>query len=152
MMRNLLMCGALCLPVLAHGFTGTINKNYKEGGVARSISMSNWHVDKRGVPSFDYRYTQSGPGCDYQRSGHAIAGFEETGSGVQLEIYNSEGDDGKGVEPVATFYDKDNTVILSLPMVKNKQPAWVSFEDALMKSKLPKKCGYAGQGESPVFK
>jgi hypothetical protein len=152
MIRHLLTCGALCLPLLAQGFTGTIDKTLMEGGVTRSISMSNWHVDKRGVPSFDYRYKQSGPGCDYERAGHAVAGFEQTSKGVQLEVYNSEGDDGKQGESIATFYDQNNTVILSLPVVKKGQPAWVSFEDTVMKSKMPKKCGYADQGDSPVFK
>lgn len=104
------------------------------------------------MPSFDYRYKQSGPGCDYERVGHAVAGFEQTGKGVQVEIYRSEGGDGKEGESIATFYDQNNTVILSLPVVKKGQPAWVSFEDSVMRSKMPKKCGYADPGDSPVLK
>ncbi|WP_145650298.1 hypothetical protein [Pseudoduganella lurida] len=124
----------------------------REGAVTRSLSVQNWRTDRRGVPSFDYHYRQSGPDCTYQRDGRAVAGFEDLGDKVELEVFNPQGDDGRETAPIAVFYDADGSVVFSMPVPGKGRPAWVSFDDAAMKKKLPKKCGHAGRGEAVMFR
>jgi hypothetical protein len=135
----------------AQAFTGTLNLSAKSVAVSRTLVMSHWQVDKRGVPSFDYRYQQSGPGCAYQRDGHAVAGFEDNGDSVELEVYNPQDAGGKAGAPITVFYDKNKPVIFSMALTKKKQGVWVSFEDATMKKTLPATCGFSGKGDAVIF-
>lgn len=152
--KHLLALAALSLAacVQAGPANAPLDLSVKEGAVTRTLSVKNWRTDKRGVPSFDYQYRQSGPNCDYQRDGRAVAGFEDLGDNkVQLEIFNPEGDDGKQAAPIAVYYDADSTVIFSMPVAGKGAKVWVSFEDAVLKKKLPK-CGHSGRGEAVMFK
>lgn len=135
---------------------GSVDLSARDAAAARQLTISRWQVDKRGVPSFDYRYSQTGPGCAYQRSGHAVAGFEDNGDSVELEIYNPQGADGKEGAPIGTFYDEPNGVVFSMPVMgkgKGKGKAfWVSFEDPHMKKTLGAQCGFAARGDAVVLK
>jgi hypothetical protein len=131
----------------ASAFPGTIDLQRIEGPVKRSLSISNWHVDKRGVPSFDFAFSQAGGGCEYQRKGHAIAGFDEADGHVELEIYAGEDDHGKEGPRMMIFYANNNDVVLSMPVQQNKVSS-VTFEDKLMRNTVAKKCGYTERGTS----
>jgi hypothetical protein len=142
----------LPLAASAQGFPGTINLSAKDTAAARQLAISRWQVDKRGIPSFDYRYSQVGTGCTYERSGHAVAGYDDNGGGVELEIYNPQGPDGKEGAPIGTFYDEANGVVFSMPVQGNQKAFWVSFEDPHMKKTLGAKCGFAKRGEAVVLR
>lgn len=154
-------CTALAVSLFSLGLAASahatvpapLELTVKEGAITRTLSLQEWRTDKRGVPSFDYHYRQSGPGCDYQRDGRAEAGFEDMGDGkVELEIFNPE-DGGKQSAPILVFYAADSKVIFSMPVPgkgKSKN-VWVSFEDAVLKKKLPK-CGHSGQGDAVMFR
>lgn len=151
-----LLLGALCAAAQAQAASpAPLELALKEGAVSRSLSLQNWRTDRRGVPSFDYHYRQSGPDCDYQRDGRAVAGFEENGDKVELEVFNPEGGGGKQAAPILVLYDADSSVIFSMPVPLasggRSRQVWVSFEDARMK-KLPKKCGHGGRGEAVMFR
>ena len=141
----------LCTAGAATAFSGTVAMTRHDGAVVRTLAVSNWQVDKRGVPSFDFRFSQSGGGCDYQRSGHAIAGFEEGDGKVELEIYSGQDEHGKESAPLMILYAHDNTVILSTPVRQNKA-LWMSFEDERMRQTVPKHCGYTERGSSLMFR
>lgn len=132
--------------------SGSIKVSARDAAASRQMTIDRWQVDKRGVPSFDYRYSQTGPGCAYQRSGHAVAGFEDNGDSVELEIYNPQGADGKEGAPIGTFYDAPNRVVFSMPVQGKGKAFWVSFEDPRMKKTLGAKCGDAGRGDAIVLK
>jgi hypothetical protein len=154
--KHMLTLGALALAAGAHSAPATtpaaLTLSSREGAVTRTLALQNWRTDKRGVPSFDYHYRQSGPGCDYQRDGRAVAGFEENGGKVELEVFNPEGADGKESAPIAVYYDADSSVIFSMPVAGKSRRVWVSFEDAVLKKTLPKKCGHAGRGDAVMFR
>lgn len=143
---------ALPLAAAAQGFTGAVNLAAKDAAATRQLTITHWQVDKRGVPSFDYRYTQAGTGCAYARAGHAVAGFDESGGQVELEVYNPQDATGKEGDPIGTFYDEANGVVFSMPVQAKAKAFWVSFEDARMKQTLGKKCGFAGRGEAVVLR
>jgi hypothetical protein len=142
------LCIFLALPVVAaaQGFTGTVDLSAVDAGVTRHLAISHWRVDKRGVPSFDYRYRQDGPGCAYEREGHAIAGFDDNGDSVELEVHNPQGADGKEGAPIAAFYDEPNGVVFGMPVRGQGARFWVSFDDPHMKKTLPAKCGSSALG------
>jgi len=154
--KHLFLTLLLALPLAAAAqkppAAGSVNLSAKDAAAARQLTISRWQVDKRGVPSFDYRYSQTGPGCAYQRSGHAVAGFEDNGDSVELEIYNPQGADGKEGAPIGTFYDEPNGVVFSMPVEGKGKAFWVSFEDPRMKKSLGAKCGFAGRGDAVVLK
>lgn len=152
MKKNFLFLIVLCASACAQAFTGTINLAKTEGAVKRTLILSKWSVDKRGVPSFDYRYSQSGPKCDYERTGHAIAGFEDNGDHVELQIYSGQDDKGKEGPPLTIFYDHDDDVVFSMPTSDKSGRVWVSFEDALMKKKFPAQCGFTAKESAAIFK
>ena len=79
MKKNIILLAILCSSALAQAFPGTVNLSKKDGAVTRTLSMSKWSVDKRGVPSFDYRYKQIGAKCEYERQGRATAGVDADG-------------------------------------------------------------------------
>lgn len=143
---------ALPLAASAQGFTGSVDLSARDAAAARRLTISHWQVDKRGVPSFDYRYSQAGPGCAYERSGHAVAGFEDNGDGVELEVYNPQDAHGKEAAPIGTFYDEANGVVFSLPVQGRAHTFWVSFEDPRMKKTLGAKCGFAKRGDAVVLR
>lgn len=152
MKRIFLSMMVLCVSAYAQAFPGTINLGKNEGAIKRSLTLSKWSVDKRGVPSFDYRYSQSGSQCDYERTGRAVAGFEDAGDHVELQIYSGQGENGKEGPPLTIFYDHDDDVIFSMPTAEKPSHILVSFEDATMKKKFPKKCGFTAKESAVIFK
>lgn len=143
---------ALPLAAAAQGVTGAVNLVARDAAATRQLAITHWQVDKRGVPSFDYRYSQAGPGCAYARAGHAVAGFDESGGRVELEVYNPQDANGKEGDPIGTFYDAANGVVFSMPVQAKAKAFWVSFDDARMKRTLGKTCGFAGRGKAVVLK
>lgn len=141
----------LWVSTCAQAFPGTINLSKNEGAIKRTLTLSKWSVDKRGVPSFDYRYSQSGSQCDYERTGHAVAGYEDAGDHVELQIYSGQSENGREGQPFTIFYDHDD-VIFSMPTAEKSRHIWVSFEDATMKKKFPKKCGFTAKESAVIFK
>lgn len=135
----------------AEASSGTLDMTRHDGAVTRALSVSNWQVDKRGVPSFDFRFSQSGGGCDYQRSGHAVAGFDEYAGKAELEIYRGQDDRGRESPPMMILYAYDNTVIFSAPVRRDKA-FWMSFSDTQMRKVLPKTCGGTERGSSFMFR
>lgn len=158
--RHLPLLATLCLAAVAHtthaAVPAPVALTVQEGAVTRTLSLQEWRIDKRGVPSFDYHYRQRGPGCDYQRDGRAVAGFEDLGSKVELEVFNPEGEDGKEGVPIMVFYGAGDGVVFSMPVPGKGTVAgrkiWVSYEDGAMKKTLPKKCGHSGRGDPVMFK
>jgi hypothetical protein len=149
---HLPLLASLCLAACVQAAPAPLDLTVKEGAVTRTLSLQNWRTDKRGVSSFDYHYRQSGPDCTYRRDGRAVAGFEDLGDKVELEVFNPQGDDGREGAPIAVFYDADSSVVFSMPVPGKGRQVWVSFEDAVMKKQLPKKCGHTGRGEAVMFR
>ena len=142
------LCILLALPVAAaaQGFAGTVDLDARDGGVTRHLTISQWRVDKRGVSSFDYRYLQDGPGCAYRREGHAVAGFDDNGDSVELEVHHPQGADGKEGAPIAAFYDEPNGVVFGMPVRGKGARFWVTFDDPCMKKTLPATCASSARG------
>ncbi|KQV49895.1 hypothetical protein ASC93_10175 [Massilia sp. Root335] len=146
---------ALPLATAAQGFTGTVDLSARDAAATRHLTISHWRVDKRGVPSFDYRYTQDGPGCTYRREGHAVAGYDDNGDNgdsVELEVYNPQGADGKEGAPVGAFYDEPNGVVFGMPVRGKGAEFWVSFDDPRMKKTLPATCGFTAHGAAVMLR
>lgn len=150
--NHLLFFLALPVAAAAQGFTGTVDLGAKDAAATRRLTISHWRVDKRGVPSFDYRYTQDGPGCAYRRDGHAVAGFDDNGDSVELEVYNPQGVDGKEGPPVGAFYDAPNGVVFGMPVRGNGAQFRVSFDDPRMKKTLPATCGFTAHGAAVMLR
>jgi hypothetical protein len=150
--NHLLFLFALPLATAAQGFTGTVDLSARDAAATRHLTISHWRVDKRGVPSFDYRYTQDGPGCTYRREGHAVAGYDDNGDSVELEVYNPQGADGKEGAPVGAFYDEPNGVVFGMPVRGKGAEFWVSFDDPRMKKTLPATCGFTAHGAAVMLR
>jgi hypothetical protein len=151
MKTSLLTIVLFCTAGAAAAFSGTVDMTRRDGALTRTLSVSNWHVDKRGVPSFDFRFRQVGGGCDYQRDGHAVAGFDENDGKAELEIYSGQDDQGREGPQLMIFYAEDNRVIFSAP-VRQKKALAMSFQDEAMRKSVPKKCGLTARGESILFR
>jgi len=151
-MKKILMSSVLLGAAgAAVAFSGTVEMTRHDGTVTRTLSVSNWQVDKRGVPSFDFRFSQSGGGCDYQRSGHAVAGFEEGDGKAELEIYSGQDEQGRETAPLMILYAYDSTVIFSTPVRQNRA-FWMSFQDERIRRSVPKRCGYTERGSALMFR
>ncbi len=112
-----------------------------EKGVSYTIMLTNWSVDKRGVPSFDYSYSQKDNKngvCNYSASGRAVAGFEEDGGKITLDVYNPENADGTEGEPILYYSDGDKTI--TLPENEKKRSGFVSFESKATAGEFNKHC------------
>jgi hypothetical protein len=151
MKRTLISFVLLCAAGAAMAFSGTVEMAQHDGAITRTLGVSNWRVDQRGVPSFDFRFRQSGGGCNYQRSGHAVAGFEEGDGKAELEIYSGQDEHGRESPPMLILYAYDSTVIFSMPVRQNKE-FWMSFQDERMRKSLPKRCGYTERGAALMFR
>jgi len=151
MKKNLIPLAVFCAAGAAAAFPGTVDMARRDGVVARTLSVSNWKVNQRGVPSFDFRFSQTGGGCDYARSGHAVAGFEEEDGKAELEIYSGQDDNGREGPQMLTLYAHDNAVVFSTPVQQNRALR-MSFQDEQMRKAVPKKCGYTERGSSIQFR
>lgn len=119
-------------------FQGDLQFKRTTGGVAHSAKLSNWRVDKKGVPSFDYVYEQSGPGCGYRSEGKAIAGFDEYKGKIELEIYNPEDAKGRETGQILIFYNND--ISMTLQLKESMQNMSFSFVNILNKDELARSC------------
>lgn len=109
----------------------------KAGGVEHSLQVSQYQLDKRGIPSFDYVYEQRAGGCRFSVTGHAVAGFDESRGKPELEVYNLQDDDGKELPPILAYYDDAST--FTLPY--KGAPKQVSFDHTLSPEQLKRSCG-----------
>lgn len=107
------------------------------GGVEHSLQVSQYQVDKKGVPSFDYVYEQRAGSCRFSVAGHAVAGFDDSKGKVELEVHNLQDDDGKALPPILVYYDDAST--FTLPY--KGAPQQVSFDRTLSPEQLKRSCG-----------
>lgn len=107
------------------------------GGVEHSLRVSQYKVDNKGVPSFDYVYEQKAGSCRFSVTGHAVAGFDESRGKVELEVFNLQDDDGKALPQVLVYYDDAST--FTLPY--NGALKQVSFDRTLSPEQLESSCG-----------
>lgn len=130
--------GLLALSQTAHAFKGDLQFIKTQDGITHSAKLSNWHVDKKGVPSFDYTYKQTGPNCEYSSSGKAIAGFDEYDGKVELAVYNPEDGKGRELDSILLFYN--DPVKITLPFKESRQATSMSFVSKLTKAELMHSC------------
>ncbi|MQA40801.1 hypothetical protein [Rugamonas aquatica] len=137
-MRNKVLFAALLLcSSLSQAFDGAPSFTTKRAGVEHTLKLSQWKVDAKGVPSFDYVYEQQAGACRFKVAGHAIAGFEEKGGKAVLEVFNPEDGKGKAMPPILMFYDEAVTLVLPLKGALQQ----VSFDDELSDAQLRGSCG-----------
>ena len=152
MKKILLVSLFLCLPACVQAFTGNVKMTRKDGAITRSLEVSQWQVDQRGVPTFDYRYKQVGPNCNYTREGHAIARFEENGGSVELVVLNPQDANGNDGPPITFFTDRvDTAVVFEVPQATKRKFDWVSFSDRQMKKSMAKQCGFTEKNATVMF-
>ncbi|WEF30828.1 hypothetical protein [Pseudoduganella chitinolytica] len=149
-MKNTLLSLVLCCTFgVAAAFPGTLDMTRRDGAIQRSLSVSNWTVDARGVPSFDFRFSQTGSGCDYRREGHAIAGFDINDGRVELQVYSGQDEHGREGPQLLLLYANANEVAFTMPFKQNKM-TWIAFDDERMSTAVAKKCGYTERGSSSI--
>jgi len=81
-------------------------------GVAHTLVISRWQVDRKGVPSFDYKYEQRAGGCRFQISGHAVGVFDIVKGKVELVVFNPEDETGAERPAIVVFEDGAATLTL----------------------------------------
>ncbi len=137
-MRNKVIFAALLLcSSLSQAFDGAPSFTVKRAGVDHTLKLSQWKVDGKGVPSFDYVYEQQAGACHFKVAGHAIAGFEERAGKVVLDVFNPEDGKGKAMPQILMFYDEAVTLTLPLKGALGQ----VSFDDELTDAQLRGSCG-----------
>lgn len=147
-MRNKVIFAALLLcSSLGQAFDGAPSYTVKRGAVEHTLKLSQWKVDGKGVPSFDYVYEQQAGACHFKVAGHAIAGFEENGGKVELDVFNPEDGKGKAMPQILIFYD--DAVALTLPY--KGAPVQVSFDDELTDAQLRGSCGKKADAKLSVL-
>ena len=114
MIKKIAFCALLLCGGASQAFDGTQKYVTKSAGVEHTLALSHWQVDRKGVPSFDYSYQQQAGACSFKLEGHVVAGFEEQGGKVELEVMNPEAENGKELPQVLMFYD--DTLTMSLPL------------------------------------
>jgi hypothetical protein len=122
----------------------------KLGDVSHDLCIANLKVDARGVPSFDYTYRQQGQGCAFTLAGKAVAGYDDAGGKVELEVYNPQGSDGKEMPPILAFHDSEvNFTVARKEMLVLK---WVTFDAKLDGSSRAKRCDRKADRVEVMFK
>jgi hypothetical protein len=150
MKKIILLLSFVALSGGAYSFQGTVQISNSKSGVEHSIQLSKWHVDSKGVPSFNYVYSQKTASCKYEMSGRAIAGFEEDGKKVDLEVYNPQDAQGNEMEQILAFHD--DSVTLTIPVKEKNQGKLVTFEAALSADARRKSCVKNAENLTVVFK
>jgi hypothetical protein len=108
----------------------------KRSGVSHQLDIANLTMDVRGVPSFNYSYRQQGPGCTFTMAGKAVAGYDDDGGKVALEVYNPQGADGKAVPPILAFHDGGvNFTVARKEMLAPKSITFDTMLDTAMRAK-----------------
>jgi hypothetical protein len=111
----------------------------RHAGVSHDLRIANLKADARGIPSFDYTYRQQGPGCGYTLAGKAVAGYDDAGGKVELEVYNPQGADGKAAPPILAFHDGEaNFTVARKDMLA---PGWITFDTMLDAAARARTCG-----------
>lgn len=122
----------------------------KLAGVSHDLRIANLKADARGVPSFDYTYRQQGPGCAFTLVGKAVAGYDDAGGKVELEVYNPQGPDGKETPPILAFHDGEaNFTVARKDMLA---PKWITFDTMLDGSGRAKNCDRKADRIEVMFK
>ena len=108
----------------------------QRGAISHTLLVDNLKKDAKGVPSFDYTYTQQSGSCKYVLSGKAVAGHEEVGGKIELEIYNPEGPNGKQAPAIMTFYaGEDNFTLPVKDVLKPRSVTYLKLLDAAARAK-----------------
>jgi hypothetical protein len=136
-MRTLIFCALALCANTSRAFDGESRFKLNTAGIEHSLQVSQYKVDKKGVPSFDYVYEQRAGNCRFTLSGHAVAGFDENKGKVELEIFNPQGDDGRALPQILVYYDDGATFTLPYKG-KLKQ---VSFDGTLTPEQMKRSCG-----------
>lgn len=97
----------------ADGFEGTVKLGAKHGSVVHTLNLSRWHVDTKGMPSFDYVYEQEKGACQFRVAGHADKVLEVVNGKMEPVVFNPEDAMGRALPPVVA-YDSDD-ISFSLP-------------------------------------
>lgn len=122
----------------------------KLGGVSHDLRIANLKTDTRGIPSFDYTYRQQGSGCTYTQAGKAVAGYDDAGGKVELEVYNPQGADGKATPPILAFHDGEaNFTVARKEMLV---PKWITFDTMLDDAARAKQCDKKADRIEIMFK
>ncbi|NKI71267.1 hypothetical protein GN109_17730 [Collimonas pratensis] len=150
MKKIILFLSFVTLSSGAYSFQGTVQISNSESGVERTIQLSKWRVDSKGVPSFNYVYGEKTASCKYEIAGRAIAGFEEDGKKVDLEVYNPQDAQGNEMAQILAFHD--DSVTLTLPVKEKNQGNVVTFEAALSTDARRKSCVKNTDHLTVVFK
>lgn len=110
----------------------------KRAGISHSLTVKNLEMDAKGVPSFDYTYTQQSTGCNFVITGKAVAGHEEANGKVELEVHNPQGADGKQAAAILNFYDGEANFIL--PYKEVLRPKSVTYFKVLDDATRARSC------------
>ena len=136
-MKKIIVTVLLLCSGLGQAFEGTVAYATRSAGIEHKLALSHWRVDRKGVPSFDYAYEQRAGACTFKLAGRAVAGFDEQGGKIELEVFNPQGDDGKELPQILMFYDGE--VTFTLPF--KGAPRQVGFDDELTSAQRARSCG-----------
>ncbi len=139
-MKKILAVWALGMtPGLCLAFDGELQFLKTKLGVEHVVKVNNWRVDKKGVPSFDYVYSQKGASCKYEVHGTVEALMEDDGKPLVINFEVA----GGGERQVMSFEDK--TVSFAFPYQKKDVGKYISliqtFTPEMLKSSCIKKAG-----------
>lgn len=110
----------------------------QRAGISHTLLVDNLKKDAKGVPSFDYTYTQQSGSCKYVLSGKAVAGHEEVDGKLELEIYNPQGPGGEQAPSIMTFYAGEDN--FTLPVKDVLKPRSVTYQKLLNAAARAKSC------------
>lgn len=122
----------------------------KRAGITHALQIDNLKKDARGLPSFDYIYTQQSAGCKYVVAGKAVAGHEEIKGKLELEVHNPQGPDGKQAPAILNFYDGEDNFIL--PHKEVLKPKSVTYLKVLDDAARARSCDKKADRIEIVFK
>jgi hypothetical protein len=112
-MKRTLYFALMVYSCSAAAFDGMPKFSKTVAGVGHTLTLSNWTLDTRGIPSFDYVYQQHTTSCQFQLAGRVDGITEERDGKTMLEVYNPQNDDGSAATQVTMFFD--DTVTITLP-------------------------------------
>lgn len=143
MKKTFVLAALISLSSLCHAQPLAQNYAYSKHGIAYSLAISNWVVDKRGIPSFDYVYEQKGGKdgvCDFQKSGHAVADYEEDGKNVEITVYNAQNDASMNDAEIMSYSDDNGGVTFSSSYDVKKLSDYYTFEYSKTSAAFNKSC------------
>jgi hypothetical protein len=147
-----MLCSTLFCAVAAHAAADPDRLTMTANGITRTLVTNHWSTDHRGIPAFDYEFKLSGPGCAYQRRGHAVAGFDDAGDGIELETYPAQDAKGREGTPVTMFYDSTHhDVFFQVALDGKKRIHWLSLRDGLVPKATTAACGLREKAPVAMF-